>query len=123
MVAAQTVLLAAELPFAEGMARERLAFIECLQSDQSKAMRYAFAAEREAPRAPQLEGVAPRNVERVGVIGAGTMGAGIAVAFADAGFRVSVVETSEAAVEAGRKRIAGALGPPAQIGPPQRGPI
>ena len=106
LVAAQTVLLAAELPFAKGMARERLAFIECLQSDQSKAMRYAFSAEREAPRAPQLEGVAPRNVERVGIIGAGTMGAGIAVAFADAGFRVSVVETSEAAVEAGRKRIA-----------------
>jgi 3-hydroxyacyl-CoA dehydrogenase len=106
LVAAQTVLLAAELPFAKGMARERLAFIECLQSDQSKAMRYAFSAEREAPRAPQLEGVGPRKVERVGIIGAGTMGAGIAVAFADAGFRVSVVETSEAAVEAGRKRIA-----------------
>jgi 3-hydroxyacyl-CoA dehydrogenase len=105
LVAAQTTLLAAELPFAKGMARERLAFIECLQSDQSKAMRYVFAAEREAPRAPQLEGVAPREVARVGVIGAGTMGAGIAVAFAEAGFRVCVVETSAAAVEAGRKRI------------------
>jgi 3-hydroxyacyl-CoA dehydrogenase len=105
MVAAQTVLLAAELPFKEGMARERAAFIECLQSDQSKAMRYVFAAEREAPRAPQLEGVAPRPVARVGIIGAGTMGAGIAVAFADAGYRVAVVETSEAAVEAGAKRI------------------
>jgi 3-hydroxyacyl-CoA dehydrogenase len=106
MIAAKTVLLAAELPFVEGMARERAAFIECLQSDQSKAMRYVFAAEREAPRAPQIEGIAPRPVARVGIIGAGTMGAGIAVAFADAGYRVSVVETSEAAVEAGRKRIA-----------------
>jgi 3-hydroxyacyl-CoA dehydrogenase len=106
LVAAQTALLAAELPFTEGMARERRAFIACLMSDQSKAMRYAFAAEREAPRAPQLEGVAPRPVARVGVIGAGTMGAGIAVAFADAGFRVHVVETSAAAVEAGAKRIA-----------------
>ena len=106
LVAAETVLLAAELPFAEGMARERAAFIECLQSNQSKAMRYVFMAEREAPRAPQLEGVSPRKVEKVGVIGAGTMGAGIAVAFADAGFRVAVVETSEGAVEAGRKRIA-----------------
>lgn len=106
LIAAQTVLLAAELPFAEGMARERSAFIACLQSDQSKAMRYVFAAEREAPRAPQIEGIAPRRVERVGIIGAGTMGAGIAVAFADAGFPVAVVETSEAAVEAGRKRIA-----------------
>jgi 3-hydroxyacyl-CoA dehydrogenase len=106
IVAARTVLLAAELPFAEGMARERAAFIECLQSGQSKAMRYVFMAEREAPRAPQIEGVAPRNVTSVGIIGAGTMGAGIAVAFADAGYRVAVVETSEGAVEAGRKRIA-----------------
>jgi 3-hydroxyacyl-CoA dehydrogenase len=106
IVAARTVLLAAELPFAEGMARERAAFIECLQSGQSKAMRYVFMAEREAPRAPQIEGVAPRNVASVGIIGAGTMGAGIAVAFADAGYRVAVVETSEGAVEAGRKRIA-----------------
>ena len=106
MVAARTVLLAAELPFAEGMARERAAFIECLQSGQSKAMRYIFAAEREAPRAPQLEGIAPRKIEKVGIVGAGTMGAGIAVSFADSGFRVSVVETSEGAAEAGRKRIA-----------------
>ena len=60
----------------------------------------------EAPRAPQLEGVAPRRMEAVGVIGAGTMGAGISVAFADAGYRVVVVETSEAAAQAGRQRIA-----------------
>jgi 3-hydroxyacyl-CoA dehydrogenase len=106
LVAARTVMLAGELPFAEAMARERAAFIELLRSDQSRAMRYVFAAEREAPRAPQLEGVAPRSIETVGVIGAGTMGAGISVAFADAGFRVAVVETSEAAVQAGRKRIA-----------------
>jgi 3-hydroxyacyl-CoA dehydrogenase len=106
LVAARTVLLAAELPFAEGMARERATFLELLRSDQSRAMRYVFAAEREAPRAPQLEGVAPRRIETVGVIGAGTMGAGISVAFADAGFRVAVVETSEAAAQAGRKRIA-----------------
>jgi 3-hydroxyacyl-CoA dehydrogenase len=105
MIAARTVLLAAELPFTEGMARERHAFIECLQSDQSKAMRHIFAAEREAPRAPQIDGVTPRKIETVGVIGAGTMGAGITIAFAEAGFRVRVVETSEAAAEAGRKRI------------------
>jgi 3-hydroxyacyl-CoA dehydrogenase len=105
-VAGETVLLAAEKPFAEGLAQERAAFIRLLQSDQSKAMRYAFSAEREAPRAPQIEGVAPRKVERVGVIGAGTMGSGIAVAFVDAGFPVTVVETSEAAAEAGGKRIA-----------------
>jgi 3-hydroxyacyl-CoA dehydrogenase len=106
LIAARTTLLAAELPFDEAMVRERAAFVELLRSDQSKALRYVFAAEREAPRAPQIDGVAPRKVERVGVIGAGTMGAGISVAFADAGFRVCVVETSEAAAQAGRKRIA-----------------
>jgi len=105
-VAGQTVLLAAEAPFPEGLARERATFVELLRTDQSKAMRYAFAAEREAPRAPQIEGITPRKVERVGVIGAGTMGAGIAVAFVDAGFPVSVVETGQDAAAAGAKRIA-----------------
>jgi 3-hydroxyacyl-CoA dehydrogenase len=104
-IAGETVLASAELPFAQGMARERAAFLSLLQSVQSKAMRYAFNAERDAPKAPHLEGVAPRRVERVGVIGAGTMGSGIAIAFADAGYRVDVIETSAAAVEAGRKRI------------------
>jgi 3-hydroxyacyl-CoA dehydrogenase len=105
-VAGETVLLAAQLPFAEGLARERATFVELMRSGQSKAMRYAFAAEREAPRSPQIEGVAPRKVARVGVVGAGTMGAGISVAFADAGFPVSVVETSQEAAAAGAKRIA-----------------
>ncbi|HXW21191.1 MAG TPA: 3-hydroxyacyl-CoA dehydrogenase NAD-binding domain-containing protein [Roseiarcus sp.] len=105
-IAGETVLLAAKLPFSEGLARERATFLELLASGQSKAMRYAFVAEREAPRAPQIEGVAPRKVARVGIIGAGTMGAGIAVAFVDGGFPVSVVETSAEAAAAGAKRIA-----------------
>jgi 3-hydroxyacyl-CoA dehydrogenase len=106
-VAADIVKLAAVLPFAEAMTKEREAFMELLASDQSKALRHAFFAEREVVRVPHLEGVTPRSVGRIGIVGAGTMGAGIAVAFADAGFPVTVVEMGAEAVEAGRKRIAG----------------
>jgi 3-hydroxyacyl-CoA dehydrogenase len=106
-VAADIVKLAATLPFAEAMAKEREAFMTLVASDQSKALRHAFFAEREVTRVPHLEGIAPRDVAKVGIVGAGTMGAGIAVAFADAGFPVTVVEMSAEALEAGRKRIAG----------------
>jgi 3-hydroxyacyl-CoA dehydrogenase len=106
-VAADTVKLAATMPFAEAMMKERETFIGLVASDQSKALRHAFFAEREVTRVPHLEGVTPRGVGKIGIIGAGTMGAGIAVAFADAGFPVTVVETSAEAVEAGRGRIAG----------------
>jgi 3-hydroxyacyl-CoA dehydrogenase len=106
-VAADVVKLAATLPFAEAMAKEREAFMDLVATDQSKALRHAFFAEREVTRVPHLEGVTPRSVGKVGIIGAGTMGAGIAVAFADAGFPVTIVEMSAEAAEAGRKRIAG----------------
>jgi 3-hydroxyacyl-CoA dehydrogenase len=106
-VAADIVKLAGTLPFAEAMAKEREAFITLVASDQSKALRHAFFAEREVTRVPHLEGVAPRSVAKIGVVGAGTMGAGIAVAFADAGFPVTVVEMNAEAAEAGRNRIAG----------------
>ncbi|HZH51194.1 MAG TPA: 3-hydroxyacyl-CoA dehydrogenase NAD-binding domain-containing protein [Microvirga sp.] len=103
--AAELALLAAELPLADGMARERETFLELRSSDQSAALRHAFFAEREVMRVPGVENVEARPVQKVGVIGAGTMGSGIAVAFADAGFDVKVVETSEQALSAGRGRI------------------
>ena len=103
--AADAVALAATLPFTQGMAAERAAFMELVTSDQASALRHAFFGEREVARVPQLEGAKAREVKRVGVIGAGTMGAGISVAMADAGFLVSTVETSIAAVGAGHDRI------------------
>jgi 3-hydroxyacyl-CoA dehydrogenase len=106
-VAADIVKLAATLPFAEAMTKEREAFINLVASDQSKALRHAFFAEREVTRVPHLEGVTPRHVGKIGIVGAGTMGAGIAVAFADAGFPVTIVEMSAEAMEAGRRRVAG----------------
>lgn len=107
VVAGELVAASAGLSFPEGLARARKSFFELMHGDQSRALRYAFAAEREVTRAPHLEGVAPRPVEKVGIIGAGTMGAGIAVAFVEGGYAVRVVETSEAAVAGGVERIAG----------------
>ncbi|MFG1280426.1 3-hydroxyacyl-CoA dehydrogenase, partial [Xanthobacter autotrophicus] len=71
--------------FATGLAAERAAFLALRESAEARALRHLFFAEREATKVPGLESVAPRPVEAVAVIGAGTMGAGIAVALADAG--------------------------------------
>ncbi|WP_201829893.1 3-hydroxyacyl-CoA dehydrogenase NAD-binding domain-containing protein [Microvirga zambiensis] len=103
--AAELALLAADLPLKEGMARERETFLALRGSEQSAALRHAFFAEREVTRLPGLDGVEPRPVQKVGIVGAGTMGSGIAIAFADAGFDVKVVETSEQALSAGEARI------------------
>ena len=103
----EAVRLATRLSFEEGLKAERAIFAELVGSDQARALRYAFFAEREVQRVPHLHGVEPRRVDTVGVIGAGTMGAGIAVALLDAGLRVTVVETSTQAVGAGWDRIAG----------------
>lgn len=108
-VAAQLVLAARETSLDDGLSLERAAFIERLGSDQSRALRYVFAAEREAAKAPGLEGVQPRRIETVGVVGAGLMGAGIAAAFLSAGWPVVVVEQDAAAADAGRARIVGLI--------------
>lgn len=72
---------------------------------RARALRYAEIAQREIWRVPSLDGVAPRPLGAVGVIGAGTMGAGIAVALANTELPVTVIETSVAAAEAGRGRV------------------
>ncbi|MBX3569665.1 MAG: 3-hydroxyacyl-CoA dehydrogenase family protein [Rhizobiaceae bacterium] len=103
--AARMVRQAADLPFAEGLARERAAFLDLLASDQAGALRHVFAAERLAGKVPGLDGVEPAPIRTVGVVGAGLMGAGIAACFADAGYAVRVVERDGAAMQAGRGRI------------------
>jgi 3-hydroxyacyl-CoA dehydrogenase len=103
--AAETVLAAARLPLAEGLAAERAAFLDLRDSPEAKALRHVFFAEREAAKVPGLEGLSPRTIRQVGVIGAGTMGSGIAIAFLDAGYEVTVVESSEEALARGRARI------------------
>jgi len=92
-VAAVAALRAAiTLPFADGLKRERELFLELVAGDQSKAQRHIFFAEREAAKAPDIAGVKAHEVQRAAVIGAGTMGGGIAMCFANAGVSVTVVD-------------------------------
>jgi 3-hydroxyacyl-CoA dehydrogenase len=83
-VGARAVLAAATLDLPAGLAHERAAFAGLMASEQSAALRHVFFAERAAARVPALEGATPRPVSIVGVAGAGTMGAGIAVVLAEA---------------------------------------
>ncbi|WP_299028163.1 3-hydroxyacyl-CoA dehydrogenase NAD-binding domain-containing protein [uncultured Sulfitobacter sp.] len=100
---------ASELPFAEGMAAERALFFELLQGNQSKGMIHAFFNERAVSNLPELKGVTPRALDAIGVIGGGTMGAGIATAALLAQMQVVLIETNEEHVAAARKRIEGNL--------------
>jgi len=100
--AADAVGAAIDLPFDEGLKIERDAFIKLVNGDQSKAQRHAFFAEREAAKVAGVPaGTKPRPVERVAIIGAGTMGGGIAMSFANAGVPVTLIETGEEQLKRG----------------------
>ncbi len=91
---------AAELPFEQGILRERELFGELMTSTESAAQRYYFFAEREGAKVPDLPRDTPAlPVKSVGVIGAGTMGGGIAMAFLNAGLPVTLVEMDQAALD------------------------
>jgi 3-hydroxyacyl-CoA dehydrogenase len=96
---------ALELPFDAGLALERKLFLECLDSPQRAGLVHVFFAEREAAKAPETQTAKPRAIERFGVIGGGTMGAGIAVSVLDAGLPVTMVERDEAALARGRANV------------------
>lgn len=98
---------AAEGDFQGALAHERSTFLELRESAQAAALRHVFFAERAAPRPKALRDVSPRTVNQVGVIGGGTMGAGIAAALADAGLSVVMIERDAAALEHGLARIDG----------------
>jgi 3-hydroxyacyl-CoA dehydrogenase len=88
--------------FAEGLKVEREAFIECMQSPQSAALRHMFFAEREAAKVRGLSKDTPlRDVNKVAVIGAGTMGSGISMNFANAGMQVALLEVDDEALARG----------------------
>ncbi len=89
------------LPVADALRRERELFRELVAGDQSRAQRHIFFAEREAAKVPDLAGVKALEVRRAAVIGAGTMGGGIAMCFANAGIPVTVVETGAEALARG----------------------
>lgn len=93
---------AANLPYAEGTAKEREIFVELLASDQSKAQRHAFFAERQVAKIADVPKDTPlRPVKTAAVIGCGTMGGGIAMNFANAGIPVTVFEVSQEALDKG----------------------
>ncbi|MBM7334775.1 MAG: 3-hydroxyacyl-CoA dehydrogenase NAD-binding domain-containing protein [Alcanivorax sp.] len=98
----KAVQAAVELPFDEGMKRERELFAELLVSPESRAQRHVFFAEREVAKVPGLAKDTPkREINQVAVIGAGTMGGGIAMNFANAGIPVKILEVKEEALEKG----------------------
>ncbi|HRZ60046.1 MAG TPA: 3-hydroxyacyl-CoA dehydrogenase NAD-binding domain-containing protein [Rubrivivax sp.] len=102
----QCVEAAASLPFDEGQAAERRLFKGLVEGVQSQAQRYMFFSERAAAKIDGLpEGTAARPVKKVGIIGAGTMGGGIAMNFLNRGIAVTIVETAQAALDRGTATI------------------
>ena len=99
---------AVNLPFDEGLAVERKLFGELVTGSQSAAQRYSFFAERQAQKIPDVPDDTPLiPVKSVGIIGAGTMGGGIAMNFANVGIAVTIVEVQAEALERGLKVIRG----------------
>ena len=93
---------AATKPFDEGIAIERRLFAELENSDEAKALRYAFFAEREVAKIPgQSKDMVLPEIKTAAVVGAGTMGGGIAMSFADHGFPVKLLDSSREVVEQG----------------------
>ena len=103
----EAVEAAVTLPFDQGLKRERELFDECMASAQRKAMIHVFFGERAVAKVPGMDDIEPRPVKEAAVIGAGTMGGGIAMCFANAGIPVTLMETSREALERGMERIRG----------------
>jgi 3-hydroxyacyl-CoA dehydrogenase len=97
---------AATLSFREGLAREHAIFEEMVASDESNAMRHIFFAERQASKIPGLpKGMTPRAIESGAVIGAGTMGVGIAMSFASAGIPVLITDNQQESLKRGMQTV------------------
>ncbi|WNG35662.1 3-hydroxyacyl-CoA dehydrogenase [Archangium violaceum] len=93
---------AVTLPFAQGIQREQDLFFECAKSSQAKALQHVFFAERQVAKIPGLPAdVKPRAIKSVAIIGAGTMGGGIAMNFANAGIPVTLLEVNQEGLDRG----------------------
>ncbi len=101
-----SVEAACSQPFDEGIKTERRLFSELENADEAKALRYAFFAEREVAKVPGApKDYKPAAVKSAAVIGAGTMGGGIAMSFADFGIPVKILEASREALDRGMQRV------------------
>ncbi len=96
---------AIEHAFEDGLRLERKLFLECIDSPQRAGLIHAFFAEREVLKAPETREAKPRALNKIGVVGGGTMGAGIAVAVLDAGLPVTMIERDDASLARGRAHI------------------
>jgi len=101
----EAVEAALTLPFDEGMALERKLFLQCIDSPQRAGLIHAFFAEREVLKAPETKAAKPRALDAAGIVGGGTMGAGIAVAMLDAGMPVIMIERDEPSLARGRQHV------------------
>jgi 3-hydroxyacyl-CoA dehydrogenase len=102
----EAVRAAVTMPFEQGMALEREKFVTLMATPEARALRHAFFAERAATKIPDVPADTPlRPVESVAVIGAGTMGGGIAMNFANAGIPVFLLEREQPALERGMETI------------------
>ncbi len=105
-IVVELVELAMQVPVSDGQLVERERFLQCRESPQSAALRHVFFAERATSRASGIPADTPsRSVDGVAVIGAGTMGRGIAMAFANAGLPVCIVESNQERLEQGLEAI------------------
>ena len=96
-------------PFEQGQPKERALHLEMRQSEESRALRHAFFAERAVARPQAIKGVEPRPLERIAIVGGGLMGAGIAAASLSGGLRVALIERDAEAAEAADGRVRGLL--------------
>jgi 3-hydroxyacyl-CoA dehydrogenase len=99
------VKAALEQPFAEGRLYERDCFFDCLASKQSKGMIHAFFAERASAKVPEAERAQSRPLNSIGVVGGGTMGAGITVAALNSGLPVTMIERDGDSLKRGRANV------------------
>lgn len=94
------------VPFSVGAPAERHAFLDLAASDQSRALRHLFLAERAVRQVPGLEAATARPLRSIGIVGAGATGTGIAAALVEHEFDVVLVETGDATLQGARERIA-----------------
>jgi 3-hydroxyacyl-CoA dehydrogenase len=99
--ALQALRDAIELPVQTALERERASFLDLVASEESRAQRHIFFAEREAAKVTDLRDTKPAEIKRAAVIGAGTMGSGIAMCFANAGIPVTMIENAQEALTRG----------------------
>ncbi|MEJ8848250.1 3-hydroxyacyl-CoA dehydrogenase NAD-binding domain-containing protein [Variovorax rhizosphaerae] len=101
----EAVQAALDKSFDEAIKLEREAFLACIDSPQRAGLIHAFFAEREVAKVPEAKAAQPRKLESVGIVGGGTMGAGIAVSALDAGFPVVMVERDTISIDRGRANV------------------